>query len=312
MAVFAGLQQAPSDVEYHRVLAGPHASIARSLTGVLAAIVVFVILVPVATQGFIGVAWLLSGSPGDFSAYYTAGLAFETPGGMAGVHLGIALLIGVAALAVVLVHETSPRWLVSVEPGVRWRYLVLAALAAVVVLNAALWLSRWNQPWNPHGTSDMWAFLVVIVLTSPLQAIGEEVFFRGYLLQAFGSLVKTPWFAITTSALVFAFFHGTQNLPLFLDRFAFGILAGILVVATGGLEAAVAAHVVNNLFAFGYAAVESSVAHAKAVQQIGWVDAAFDIGGFAAYALVALVIARRLNVSTRTPKRSGRPSTRSV
>ncbi|WP_051208519.1 CPBP family intramembrane glutamic endopeptidase [Propionicicella superfundia] len=307
MAGFAGLQQAPPGVGYHRVLAGPQSTVVRSMTGVLAAIVVFVVLVPLATQGFIWIAWLLAGSPGDFTSFYTAGTAFETPGGMTGVHLGIALLAVIAALSVALVHQTSPRWLISVEPGVRWRYLLIVTVVAIIVLNGVLWLSRWNQPWDPHSRPDMWAFLVVIVLTSPLQALGEEVFFRGYLLQAFGSLVRTPWFAITTSALVFALFHGTQNLPLFLDRFAFGMLAGVLTVATGGLEAAVAAHVVNNLFAFGYAAVESSVAQVKAVQQIGWVDAAFDVGGFAVYALVALVIARRLTVSTRTPSAAARP-----
>ena len=56
---------------------------------------------------------------------------------------------------------------------------------------------------------------MVIVLTSPLQAAAEEIFFRGYLLQALGSLVAKPWFGVVVSSLVFALLHGTQNLPLF-------------------------------------------------------------------------------------------------
>ena len=56
-----------------------------------------------------------------------------------------------------------------------------------------------------------WGFLVVIVLTSPLQAMAEEIFFRGYLLQALGSLVARPWFGVVVSALVFALLHGLQN-----------------------------------------------------------------------------------------------------
>ncbi len=297
----ADLDTPPPGVAYHRVLSGKHATVLRSTTGVVVSLAMFAVLVPLLTQGFIAIAWLLGGRRGPFQNYLAAAKVFENAGGMAGVQLGIAALTLIAAATVVLVHGVAPRWLISVEPGVRWRYLLLAAGLAAIVLNAALWISRWNQPWDPHPQTDMWAFLVVIVLTSPLQALGEEVFFRGYLMQAFGSKIAAPWFAITTSAVVFALFHGTQNLPLFLDRLAFGMLAGFLVVATGGLEAAVAAHVVNNLFAFGYAVLESSVSQAKAVQEIGWVDAAFDIGGYAVFAAIALLIARRMNVSTTTP-----------
>ena len=69
---------------------------------------------------------------------------------------------------------------------------------------------------------------------------------------------------MVASALVFALFHGTQNLPLFLDRFGFGLLAGVLVVRTGGLEAGIAAHVANNVFAFVWAGLTRTIAEVKA------------------------------------------------
>ena len=80
----------------------------------------------------------------------------------------------------------------------------------------------------------------MIVLTSPLQAVAEEIFFRGYLLQALGSLVANPWFGVVVSAVMFALLHGMQNPALFVDRLAFGLLAAILVWRTGGLEAGIA------------------------------------------------------------------------
>ena len=92
-----------------------------------------------------------------------------------------------------------------------------------------------------------WGFLVVIILTSPLQAAAEEIFFRGYLMQALGSLVAQPWFGVVVSAVVFALMHGVQNPALFLDRLGFGLLAGFLVWRTGGLEAGIGAHVINNI-----------------------------------------------------------------
>ena len=69
-------------------------------------------------------------------------------------------------------------------------------------------------------------------------------------MQALGSLVARPWFGVVVSAVVFALLHGLQNPPLFVDRLAFGLLAGWLVWRTGGLEAGIAAHVVNNVFAY--------------------------------------------------------------
>ena len=68
---------------------------------------------------------------------------------------------------------------------------------------------------------------VVILLTTPLQAIGEEYLFRGYLLQAVGSLFGSRWVAIVATATLFALAHGAQNFPLFFDRFAFGLIAGL-------------------------------------------------------------------------------------
>jgi len=145
---------------------------------------------------------------------------------------------------------------------------------------------------------DFWAFLAVIVLTSPLQAAAEEILFRGYLLQALGSLVARPWFGVIASSVVFALLHGTQNVPLFVDRLAFGLLAGLLVWRTGGLEAGIAAHVINNVFAYLIAGLTTSVAALKAIEGIGWVDAAFDVGGFALFAVLAYALSRGLKLRT--------------
>ena len=55
-------------------------------------------------------------------------------------------------------------------------------------------------------------------------------------------------------AFLFGLAHGLgQSIPVFFDRFAFGLVAGALVVLTGGLEAGIAMHVLNNWLAFGLA-----------------------------------------------------------
>ena len=44
-----------------------------------------------------------------------------------------------------------------------------------------------------------------------------------------------------------------RSWPIFFDRLAFGLVAGVLVILTGGLEAGIAMHVLNNWLAFGVA-----------------------------------------------------------
>ena len=103
----------------------------------------------------------------------------------------------------------------------------------------------------------------MVALLTPLQAAGEEYAFRGYLMQAFGGLFRSRWVAVVASAFLFGLAHGLgQSAPIFFDRFAFGLVAGALVVLTGGLEAGIAMHVLNNWLAFGLALAFSDMGSA--------------------------------------------------
>ena len=59
--------------------------------------------------------------------------------------------------------------------------------------------------------------------------------------------------ALLVTSGLFALAHGAQNFPLFFDRFAFGLMAGLTVILVGGLEAGIALHILNNLLAFAVA-----------------------------------------------------------
>lgn len=291
----------PSGVAYPQVLRTASFSPARSLLGVLVAVSAYLLVVPLVGQALLVAFWWLRGQP-DRAAYLKAASAYELPEGLVAGHVALAMLIPISLLVYRYVHSVAPKWLASVQPGVRWRYLIACLLVGLVVLNGVMWLSMIGKPLPFMGAQDGWVwFALAIVVLSPLQAAAEEIFFRGYLFQAIGSLSANRWLPIGFSALLFALFHGTQNLALFTDRFAFGLLAGFLVVVTGGLEAGIAAHIVNNLFAFGYAMFSGGVAHVKAIQQLTWVEAGWDIAGFAVFAAIAWWVARRMRVAALTP-----------
>ena len=290
----------PDGVAFPQILRGETYVWWRSLLGVVFGLGMFLLLTTVISQLVVFSAWALGAPDHSYPTYVNEAFAFERPSGMLAVNLGIITLIPITIALMLLVHVVSPRWLVSVQPGIRWRYLLGCLVVALVVLNGVNLLATLTTgPLHVAPQKGFWGFLAVIVLTSPLQAAAEEIFFRGYLMQALGSLVARPWFGVVVSSVVFALLHGTQNLPLFVDRLAFGLLAALLVWRTGGLEAGIAAHVINNVFAFVIAGLTSTIATLKAINEITWLNAAFDVGGFAVFALLAYGLSRLLRLRTR-------------
>lgn len=296
----------PDGAAYPQILRGESYAWWRSVLGVVVGLSLFSLITYVVSQALVTLFWATTAADQSARDYRTRAFAFELPIGMLSVNLGLAALIPVTWGLMAAIHHMQPRWLSSVQPRIRWHYLFGCLAIAAVVLNGVMLLSTTvGKPLSIHPQQGFWAFLAVIVLTSPIQAAAEEIFFRGYLLQALGSLVSRPWFGVVVSSVVFALLHGTQNLPLFVDRLGFALLAGLLVWRTGGLEAGIAAHVINNVFAYLYAGLTTSVATIRGLTAITWVDAAFDVGGFAIFAVLAYVLSRLMKLRTQVDLGAG-------
>jgi membrane protease YdiL (CAAX protease family) len=200
----------------------------RSVLGVVFGLSLFLLITTVISQALVTLFWATTAGNQPYRDYFSRAFAFELPLGMLSVNLGLAALIPISWGLMVAIHHMRPSWLSSVQPRIRWRYLFGCLGIAAVVLNGVMLLSTTlGETLSFQPQKGFWAFLAVIVLTSPIQAAAEEIFFRGYLLQALGSLVARPWFGVIVSAVVFALLHGTQNLPLFIDRLGFALLAGL-------------------------------------------------------------------------------------
>jgi membrane protease YdiL (CAAX protease family) len=297
----------PDGAAYPQILRGPSYTWWRSLLGVVFGLSLYLLLTAVVTQVVLGISWGAVGAGEAYADFARRALAFEIPVGMVAANLGIATLIPICWVLLAIVHQVRPRWLSSVQPRLRWRYLLICGAVAFVALNGVMLISAVFGPSvTVAAQPGFLAFLVVIILTSPVQAAAEELFFRGYLMQALGSLVAKPWFGVVVSAVVFALMHGVQNPALFVDRLGFGLLAAILVWRTGGLEAGIAAHVINNVFAYVIAGFTTSIAAVRGIDSITWFDAAFDVGGFALFAVLALLVARVMKLRTRVDLSQGR------
>jgi uncharacterized protein len=197
-----------------------------------------------------------------------------TPTGLLVNNLLLAAMIPAAMVAVWGGYGWRPRWVASVVPGLRWSWLLRCAVVSLAVVAAGLAIGIvLGGGWTGSPERQWPAYLAIVVLTTPLQAAGEEYLFRGWLSQAVGSLFASAragaLLAGGVSAVLFALAHGHQDPWLFADRLAFGAAASWLVWRTGGLEASIALHAANNLLALGLATLSGSVADSLQLSSAG-------------------------------------------
>jgi membrane protease YdiL (CAAX protease family) len=292
---------------YHLVQRGGRPGIWRAFLGIFLLVASFLVFVPVLIQFPFALGFAITGK--DVGDELTKVLDFDhpTPLGLAYLNLTLACAIPVAWLVTRALHGLRPRWLASIAPRIRWRWLLVCFGLAFVALFATLIVSALvpssaDDPQLSGQLNDFTSttrdYLLVILLLTPLQAAGEEYAFRGYLTQAFGNLFGRAWAAVLFPALLFALAHGSQSAPIFFDRFAFGVVAGLAVVLTGGLEAGIAMHVLNNWLAFGLALAFSDMASTLNPTGDSWWTIPVTLTQSLVYLGLVLLMARRLSVRT--------------
>jgi len=145
----------------------------------------------------------------------------------------------------------------SVAFRLRWRWLWLSSLPALVMVAAGIGIPMLiglalGQDVLDEFTTDPLLFAgcaVIILLLTPFQAAAEEYVFRGFLAQMLGSWVRYAPVAIIVPTALFASLHlydaaGLASVAIF------GFGAAVVVWRTGGLEAGITYHTLNNIAAF--------------------------------------------------------------
>jgi membrane protease YdiL (CAAX protease family) len=217
------------------------------------AIVAFVVGFLLLSLVFSGIALAVDLATGAATVdQYADGVYRLTPLVMLANNLSLAALIPLALLLQRLLFGVPMRSLFSVVGRFRWRWLGRLALIIVPVWAVYIAVSFLLDPLGPFtidGTALL--LLAVVVLTTPLQSAGEEFGFRGLVQRSAASWFDSPGvaFVVSTfiSAAVFTVAHAAADPWLIAYYFVFGVSASIAARATGGLEAPVLVHVVNNV-----------------------------------------------------------------
>ncbi|WP_434450006.1 lysostaphin resistance A-like protein [Lentzea sp. E54] len=170
----------------------------------------------------------------------------------------VAALLPAVLLGVLWARGRRPGTVSSVVGRVRWRWLAecvgwaALAMAPLLVVGIATGeLAGSVAPWT-----TLLPVMLALVLAVPLQAAAEEYLCRGWLVQAISSWTRAWWPAAVIGTVGFVLLHDYTDPLVIADLAVFSIAMCWLTVRTGGLEAAVALHAMNNTVAFLILAVQ--------------------------------------------------------
>jgi membrane protease YdiL (CAAX protease family) len=208
-------------------------------------------------------------------------------------NLSLIVAIPIVWLCWLVPHGLRIGWSSSVLGRLRWRLLLpwtwraSASLGVAVALGLLVAVAATGTDVTGPGSSFPWMLLVVLT-TTPLQAAAEEYVFRGYLSQTIAGWIGRPragaLVAGTVTAALFSLAHGPSDVQTFLYRFAIGLALSAVVWLTGGLEAAIALHAVNNVVVFLLAgALGDRAAAAEPGGVVGWGTSLLGMLGMAAF-----------------------------
>lgn len=167
-------------------------------------------------------------------------------------NLLLAGLVPATLLGLWVGFRRSPWRVLSVAGRMRWAWLGWCLLVVTPLWAAYLAVSWVVFDQEVLDRPQDWGWLIAItLLTTPLQAAGEELAFRGGLVQGVGAWFRSPVAALAVTTVLstglFAAAHGSADPWIVIELGSLAVAGCWLAWRTGGLEAVIVLHVVNNL-----------------------------------------------------------------
>lgn len=131
------------------------------------------------------------------------------------------------------------------------------------------------------STKSLGGLLFNILLVAIVPALGEELLFRGSLLNTFSEKIKNKHIVIWIVAIIFSLIH--FQMYGFLPRMVLGALLGYLLVWSRSLWLPIIAHFTNNVTATIVFYIGQNNERVKALEELGKAETIF-------YGVISLVV----------------------
>ncbi len=180
-------------------------------------------------------------------------------------HVDFILLILGTWMLHVFWHRRPWRTLITTRQAISWPRIFQGAAVWGVIMLCSVGIESMLFPgryvWSFDAQRWLLFFMLALLLT-PLQCAAEELFFRGYLLQAFGRICRHPLVAASLSSVMFTLPHlvnpeavANGMWIMVVSYFTMGLFFALVALRDARLELSIGAHTANNFFLivfFGY------------------------------------------------------------
>ena len=180
----------------------------------------------------------------------------------------------ILCLFVPLVHKRKALTIFSVTGKIRGNLIFVGILSWGILL---IFESLFKFLLNPNDfrvtlnfKEFIPTFLIAIIFIS-IQATSEELLFRSLIPQALGGFFRNPYAIIAISGMLFGLPHLSNpeaNSQIFVSLIGYtltGIGWGWATYKSGGLELAIGAHIVNNIYALTIVGYDNSAVSASSI-----------------------------------------------
>jgi membrane protease YdiL (CAAX protease family) len=165
--------------------------------------------------------------------------------------------LGILVFCIRRIHGRPVLTLFTARPVFDWKRFFTGFFTWGLLLLAMLGISYWamgaDVTWN-YEPETFWRLLLISIFIIPLQTTFEEAFFRGFLIQGFGSFFRRGWITILFTGGLFGALHaanpevevlGSGILAYYIGT---GVFLGLIILLDDGLELSLGFHAINNIF----------------------------------------------------------------
>jgi len=161
-------------------------------------------------------------------------------------------------LGVKLIHKRKILTVFTSRSKLDWSRIIFAFsvwfFIGIVIFAIGYYLTPEDYVWNFKPVPFIILVLISFLLL-PLQTSMEEVLFRGYLMQGFGTWFKKGFIALILTSVIFGLLHGANpeveklGWITMVYYIGTGLLLGIFVIMDEGIELSLGFHAANNILA---------------------------------------------------------------
>lgn len=174
-----------------------------------------------------------------------------------------------------LCHNRNPLDMINGGIPVRWKRIFISAGVLFVFMFLFLIISYSISPDNyvlQFNQETFIPLLLIAIFIVPLQTSFEELLFRSYLSQGIAVATRNRLLAFIIPAILFALMHSFNPevekygfLMLMPQYLLFGLMFGLVSILDDGIEIAIGAHAMNNVFACLFVTTKASVLQTPAI-----------------------------------------------